>query len=30
MEGGRRRPSRLRPGNISLGVLKKTAKPREK
>lgn len=30
MEGGRKRPSRPRPGKISLGVLKKTEKPREK
>lgn len=30
MDGGRRRPSRFRPGNTSVGVLKKTAKPREK
>ena len=30
MEGGRRRPSLLRPGKTSVGVEKKTAKPREK
>ncbi len=30
IEGGRRRPSRFRPGKTSVGVLKKTAKPREK
>lgn len=30
MEGGRRSPSRSRPGKTSVGVLKKTAKPREK
>lgn len=30
IEGGRRRPSLFRPGKISVGVLKKTAKPREK
>lgn len=30
IEGGRRRPSRLRPGNTSVGELKKTANPREK
>ena len=30
IEGGRSSPSRFRPGNTSVGVLKKTAKPREK
>ena len=30
IEGGRNRPSRFRPGNTSVGVLKNTAKPREK
>jgi hypothetical protein len=30
MEGGRRSPSRSRPGKTSVGELKKTAKPREK
>ena len=30
MDGGRRRPSRFRPGKTSVGVEKKTAKPSEK
>ena len=30
IEGGRRSPSRSRPGKTSVGEEKKTAKPREK